>query len=148
MPHDESERSETSSGPVSQRTVLATQRTGMAFERTRFAADRTLMAWMRTAVALIGLGFTIYKFFQYLYQSGATAGGWQPHAPRAFAIALIGLGLVFLLVALIEYTRFLRVLSRKAKRRFPVAPPLIAAILLWIVGLLSLAAVMFRAGPI
>ncbi len=37
-----------------------------ARERSRAAADRTLMAWIRTALALIGFGFTIGKFYDYL----------------------------------------------------------------------------------
>jgi putative membrane protein len=131
-----------------QRTTLAEQRTTMAFDRTRFAADRTLMAWMRTAVSLIGLGFSIYKFFQYLSRSGMTDPDWTPSAPRALAIALILLGLAFLLVALIEHVRFMKRLSAAASQRFPVGPSLIAAILLWVVGLLALVAVLFRAGPV
>ena len=47
-------------------TELAQDRTGLAFERSRLASDRTTMAYMRTSVSLIGFGFTIYKFFQYL----------------------------------------------------------------------------------
>ena len=131
-----------------ERTALAEQRTDMAFARTRFAADRTLMAWMRTAVSLIGLGFSIYKFFQYLSGSGMTDANWTPSAPRALAIALILLGLAFLLVALIEHVRFMKHLSKAAGQRFPIGPSLIAAVLLWVVGLLALVAVLFRAGPI
>jgi putative membrane protein len=131
-----------------ERTTLAEQRTTMAFDRTRFAADRTLMAWMRTAVSLIGLGFSIYKFFQYLSQSGMTDANWTPSAPRALAIALILLGLAFLLVALIEHVRFMKRLSVGAGQRFPIGPSLIAAVLLWVVGLLALVAVIFRAGPV
>jgi putative membrane protein len=40
--------------------------TALALDRTLLAYDRTLMAWVRTATSLISLGFTIYKFFQYL----------------------------------------------------------------------------------
>ena len=41
----------------------------LARERSREAAERTLMAWIRTALALIGFGFTIAKFHDYLEQS-------------------------------------------------------------------------------
>ncbi len=41
----------------------------MARLRTSMASDRTLMAWVRTALSMISFGFTIYKFFQYLYES-------------------------------------------------------------------------------
>ncbi len=130
-----------------QRTELAEQRTGMAFERMRFAADRTLMAWMRTAVSFIGFGFSIYKFFQYLHNSGVTDRKWQPEAPRELAVALIGLGLMFLLIAVIEYARFLRKVTHYAHRKFPITPSLVASVLLWVVGLLALMAVIWRTGP-
>jgi hypothetical protein len=61
---------------------------------------------------------------------------------------LILLGLGFLLIALIENTRFLRQLSQDAGRRFPVSPSLIAAVALWVVGLLALIATILRAGPV
>ena len=49
------------------------------------------MAWIRTSLSMISFGFTIYKFFQYLRESGevvarggaaATWGSpWSPSAP-------------------------------------------------------------------
>jgi len=131
--------------PPDPRVGLAEERTDLAMARTRLAADRTLMAWMRTAVSLFGFGFSIYKFFQYLQQSGLAGAGWQPHAPRFLAMALIGMGLVFLLVALFEYRRFLRRLGEKARHSWPT---LTAAFLLWGLGLAALIAVIFRLGPI
>ena len=47
-------------------TVLAEERTNFALERTRIASERTLMAWIRTSISMIGFGFTIVKFFQYM----------------------------------------------------------------------------------
>ncbi|HMM77753.1 MAG TPA: DUF202 domain-containing protein [Gammaproteobacteria bacterium] len=38
--------------------------------RTLMAADRTSMAWTRTSLSLLGFGFTIYKVFQTLQESG------------------------------------------------------------------------------
>ena len=130
------------------RTDLAEQRTTMAFERTRFAGDRTLMAWMRTAVSLFGFGFTIYKFFEYLYRAGLTEPDWRPRAPRVLAILLIGLGLVFLLVAVVQYIGFLKRLSGASRRRFPISSTLIAAVFLWVLGLLALITTIFQAGPV
>ena len=47
-------------------TALARERTRLALERTAIAAKRTLMAWVRTSISMIGFGFSIYKFLQYL----------------------------------------------------------------------------------
>lgn len=44
-------------------TADPTQR---ALLRTRLAYERTLMAWIRSSISLIGFGFPIYKFFQYV----------------------------------------------------------------------------------
>ena len=135
-------------GPADRRTVLADERTEMAFERTRFAADRTLMAWMRTALALLGFGFSIYKFFQYLKQSGLAEGDWKPNAPRLLAIILMALGLIFLLAAMAEYVVFVRRLARVAGRPLPQSFSPYAAAILWLIGLLALMVVTFRAGPV
>lgn len=102
------------------------------------------MAWMRSAVSFIGFGFTIYKFFEYLQRSGMTHGGWHPKAPQRLAIALIGLGLICLLGAIVEYLSFVR----RLMRRIPMTFSLMIAVLLWVLGLFALIAVVFRAGPI
>lgn len=47
-------------------TALAKRRTELAIKRSAIASERTLMAWLRTAISMIGFGFSIYKFFQYL----------------------------------------------------------------------------------
>jgi len=47
-------------------TILAEERTDLALRRSLMAGERTLMAWIRTALSMIGFGFSIYKFFQYL----------------------------------------------------------------------------------
>lgn len=123
---------------------LAAQRTTLAVTRTRFAADRTLMAWMRTAVSFIGLGFTIYKFFEYLERSGMAKRDWHPSAPRRLAIALITLGLICLLAAIIEYLAFIK----RIAGRWPLNLSLGISVLLWVLGILALIAVIWRAGPI
>ena len=46
--------------------ALAVERTDWALDRTYMAADRTLMAWVRTSISMIGFGFTLYKFLQYI----------------------------------------------------------------------------------
>jgi putative membrane protein len=73
-------------------TDLAQQRTDLAVQRTIIAAERTLMAWIRTSISLIGFGFTIYKFFQYLRQSENVVGAVRPHSARNLGLTLIALG--------------------------------------------------------
>jgi len=78
--------------PKDRATVLAEERTDLALRRTVIAADRTLMAWVRTSLSMIGFGFTIFKFFQYMPEEIAAGNVRRPHAPRSFALTLITLG--------------------------------------------------------
>jgi putative membrane protein len=80
-------------------TVLAEQRTDMAVSRTRIAAGRTLMAWIRTSNSMIGFGFTIHKFFQYLPEEIAAGNIQRPYAPRNLGLTLIALGTLALAAA-------------------------------------------------
>jgi putative membrane protein len=120
--------------------------TDLAFERTRFAADRTLMAWIRTSISMIGFGFTIFKFFQYLRESSLLTGYWRPRGPRNLGLTLIALGTSFLVLAIAQYFLFLRRLSREADHRFPISTPLVAAVLLTALGLLALVDLLLRIG--
>jgi len=120
----------------------------LGYERTRLAADRTLMAWIRTSVSMISFGFSIYKFFQYLLESNLAAGHLQHQAPRNFGIALVGLGLFLLALAILEYFLFLRRLSQETGHKYPISMALVAAILLSGIGVLVLINLLFRMGPI
>ncbi|MGB0122630.1 MAG: DUF202 domain-containing protein, partial [Silvibacterium sp.] len=68
--------------PKDRGTVLAEQRTDLAMRRSIMASERTLMAWIRTALSMIGFGFTIYKFFQYLPEDIAAGKVARPQTPR------------------------------------------------------------------
>src|SRR5882672_10452232 len=70
-------------------TVLAEARTDLALQRTIMASERTLMAWIRTALSMIGFGFSIYKFFQYLPEEIAAGNIRRPQAPRNLGMSLI-----------------------------------------------------------
>jgi putative membrane protein len=85
------------------RTTLAHGRTDLAFERTQLAHERTLMAWVRTGTSLISFGFTIYKFFDYLNDGKPPAP--RLFGPREFAMAMIGIGLVALVFAILDHQR-------------------------------------------
>ncbi len=129
-------------------TPAAKEPVDLGYERTRLAADRTLMAWIRTSVSMISFGFSIYKFFQYLLESNLASGRLQHYAPRNFGVALVGLGMILLALAVIEYLLFLRNLSRETGQKYPISTALIAAILLSAVGVLVLLNLLFRIGPI
>src|SRR6516162_10266737 len=80
----------------------------LALERTRLAYERTLLAWVRTAVALISFGFTVYKFFQFLHQTEPVPPPQHLLGSRGFAMAMIGIGLIALLLATLEHRRHIK----------------------------------------
>jgi len=133
--------------PADVSTELAMERTELAYERNRLAGDRTLMAWMRTSLSMITFGFTIYKFFQYMRESGAVPGKWRPAGPRNLGLALIALGVALLVMAMVENILFMRRLSKAAHRKYPKSTALIAALLFSLLGLFALVSILFRTGP-
>src|SRR5215475_11939762 len=96
--------SKSSSAEIS--TELSSRRTGMSFQRTRMSADRTLMSVMRTAISLIGLGFTVYQFFERLQPSGKLVSAGS-HATRNFGVTLIWLGIGVLTMGIVYHARFM-----------------------------------------
>lgn len=67
------------------------------------------MAWVRTSVSLITFGFTMYKAFEYLGQhENVTARLRSLAEARHFGIAMIGIGVGALLIALVEHLRQVR----------------------------------------
>jgi putative membrane protein len=126
---------------------MAEERTNLAYERSRLAADRTLMAWMRTSLSMISFGFTIFKFFQYLKESGAFSG-FASQRPRNFGSALVIAGTVLLGFAVVEYISFINRLNKEGGRRFHVSTAFVAAFLLSFMGLIALGNMLFRIGPL
>src|SRR5688572_12509692 len=96
--------------------ALAVDRTDWALDRTFMAADRTLMAWVRTAISMIGFGFTLYKFLQYIHQQ-KPEGLPSLDGPRNLGLAFIGLGLVSLVIAVIQDWHYTRRLQSEHRRR-------------------------------
>jgi len=126
-------------------TALAEERTDVALDRTRMAAERTLMAWIRTTLSMISFGFTIYKFFQYLQQTG-TAAGWRPQAPRNLGLSLVILGTGMLVLAIVQHWVFLKRLRQRSGRRMPVSLALVAAFFITLLGLFALSNLLFKIG--
>ena len=96
----------------------------------RLAYERTILAWVRTALSMIGFGFTIAKFFDYL--------GTRPDTPAPFlgaqavGMTMIGIGLISTVFALVQI--------REVRSAYPGTPRSQAAILAAIVCVLGIAA--------
>ncbi len=116
--------------------------TRLAADRTRLAYERTLMAWVRTATSLISFGFTIYKFFQ--FEAGRTAPVNDLLSPRAFAMLMIGTGLVALSFSVIEHRHNIRMLEAEFGPARRSVAGLVASIVA-VMGLLAFVATLFHA---
>lgn len=126
---------------IDQRTPGLDRSTILAYDRTRQSYDRTMLSWVRTATSLITFGFAIYNFHRIVtgdQPSGRLIG------PHEFALVMVGIGLVALLLAMIEYRRDVRAL----KRQYPEIPcsrlPGAVALLVSVLGLVALIAIIFR----
>jgi putative membrane protein len=127
-------------------TVLAEERTDLALHRTIIAAERTLMAWVRTALSMIGFGFTIYKFFQYLPQDIATGNIRRPQAPRNLGLTLITLGTLALVAAAWQHRSFLNEIGMSQKRHI-WSISFVVAIFVVLIGAIAFYGVLLRSGP-
>jgi putative membrane protein len=136
-------------------TELARRRTGMSFQRTRMSADRTLMSVIRTSLSLIGFGFTIAQVFQKLRDQDIIT---KAAAPRNFGLALVGLGIVMLVLGIIYHIQFMLGLRnlRESMREeglvhgetvFPLSLTLITALILLIIGVAAIVSMAFHVGP-
>ena len=139
-----------------ERTQMSTGRTGMSFERTRLSVERTTMSVIRTALSLIGFGFTIFQFFGHLKESQLIAA--SSHAPRNFGTALVALGLLLLTLGIAYHVWTMHGLRDDrdnmqragllgAGRRH-VSMALVAAVGLWMLGLLAIVHMVFGFGTL
>lgn len=132
--------------------VSPTASSHFAWLRTRLALERTLMAWARTSVSLIGFGFTIVQFFERVQSTASpSVPVLLPEAPRNFGLALIGSGVLGLVVSLWQYYRGLHYLW--SDQFLPVAgveehrmmtPIMWVAIILILVGVFAFLVVLFH----
>jgi len=127
-------------------TILAEERTDLALRRTIIAAERTLMAWIRTALSMIGFGFTIYKFFQYLPAQLAAGNVRRPEAPRNLGLTLIALGTVALAAAAWGHRRYLNELGVSQKRHI-WSISFVVAIFVVLTGMIAFYGVLLHSGP-
>jgi putative membrane protein len=132
--------------PKDRGTVLAEERTDLALQRTIIAAERTLMAWIRTALSMIGFGFTIYKFFQYLPEEIAAGNIQRPQAPRNLGLSLIALGSLALSAATWQHWNFLKQLgASRARQVWSIS--FVVAIMVILIGVITFYGVLLRHGP-
>jgi putative membrane protein len=117
--------------------------TQLAVERTLLAHERTLMAWVRTAASLISFGFTIYKFFEGMRQTGQIKGGTHLLGSRNFAFLMISIGLIALIMASIQHLRDAKKLKMQYQIQFR-SVALWVAILIALLGAVGLLAVIFN----
>jgi putative membrane protein len=127
-------------------TVLAEKRTNLAIKRSTIAAERTLMAWIRTAISMIGFGFTIYKFFQYLPSDLATGKLTHPYATRNLGLSLIALGTLALAAAIWQYQTFLKEIGVSDVHHL-WSISFIVAVAVVLIGILAFYGVLMRHGP-
>jgi putative membrane protein len=132
--------------PRDRGTVLAEERTDLALRRTIIAAERTLMAWIRTALSMIGFGFSIYKFFQYLPEEIAAGNIQRPQAPRNLGLSLIALGTLALAAATWQHRKFLSEIgSPQGRHTWSIS--FVVAIVTILIGLITFYGVLLRHGP-
>jgi uncharacterized membrane protein YidH (DUF202 family) len=127
-------------------TVLAEERTDLAIKRTVMASERSLMAWIRTTISMVGFGFTIYKFFQYLPEEIAKGNIPRPQTPRNLGLSLIALGTLALAAAAWQHRRFLNEIGATQGRHL-WSISFIVAILVVLIGVLTFYGVLLRHGP-
>ena len=108
-----------------------------ALVRTVFSSEQTLMSWIRTALSLFTFGFSIAQFFHYLdkrQDNIQLAAG-----PRRLGIALICVGILVLLLAMVEHVLRLRKMKKQGLPANSVSfLPIGSAIALLMIGLAAL----------
>jgi putative membrane protein len=132
--------------------VRTTAESHFSWIRTRLSLERTMLSWIRTSIALLGFGFTIVKFFEYLNTIPGAKPAVLPESPRYFGLALIAAAVAVLAIAVWQYRWSLGYLWGAPYDRIAGArhdrmntPVLAVCVGLMLVGLATFAAVLARA---
>jgi putative membrane protein len=115
----------------------------LALERTYLAYERTLMAWIRTAASLITLGFTLYKFFQFLHDHEPAGGTHHILGARLYGMLMIGIGVITLTLATWQHQQSAKAL-RAQYHHAPLSLALVLAALISALGIVALVAAFFQ----
>ncbi|MEQ9811775.1 MAG: DUF202 domain-containing protein [Azospirillaceae bacterium] len=134
--------------------VRTTSDSHFSWIRTRLSLERTLMSWARTAVALIGFGFTIVKFFEQFNQAQDVEPARYVNAPRLLGLAMILVGVVALLISIFQYHQSMKYLWQEhfrviagIREGHALWTPLVAvSVVLLVIGLLAFLSILFRIG--
>jgi putative membrane protein len=110
------------------------------------AGERTLMAWIRTAISMIGFGFTICKFFQYMPEEIAARNVLHPRAARNLGLTLVALGSLALLAAAWQHWNFLQEIGA-SQTRHELSISFVVAIAVIFIGFLAFIGILLRRGP-
>lgn len=133
-------------GQTDRRNVLAQERTDLALKRSVIAADRTLMAWIRTAISMIGFGFSIFKFFQYLPSGVGKGNIVHPNAPRNIGLTLIMLGTLALAGAMWQHWNFRKEIGASRLHHMRSISLIVATVVV-VIGVLAFYGVLMHHGP-
>jgi putative membrane protein len=104
------------------------------------------MAWIRTALSMIGFGFSIYKFFQYLPEEIAAGNIRRPQAPRNLGLTLIALGTLALSAAAWQHRSFLNKIGASHGRHV-WSVSFVVAMAVILIGIATFYGVLLRHGP-
>ncbi len=107
-----------------------------------------MMAVLRTGLSFISFGFTIYKFLQYVRESGGDNSPIRANGPRYMGLTLIGIGLFVLAAGSWQHWSLLRELQRESDQKLPWSVSLAGSLLLGMLGLLAFLTLLVRMGPL
>jgi putative membrane protein len=94
---------------------------------------------------MIGFGFSIYKFFQYLPEDVATGNIRRPQAPRNLGLSLIALGTLALAAAAWQHRHFLREIGASQRQHRSIS--FVVAVFVILIGVITFYGVLLRKGP-
>jgi putative membrane protein len=80
-----------------------------ALVRTALSSEQTLMSWVRTALSMVTFGFSIAQFFYFLAERQNDVD--FSVGPSRLGIALISVGILVLVLAVIEHVLRIRALK-------------------------------------
>jgi len=144
--------SDLQAGPQSDRFATnVTTDSHFSWLQTQLALENTMLAWIHTAVTMIGFGFAIVQFFDYLHELPGGRTALLPNAPWLLGLALISCGVLVLMTALWNYRWMRRYL--KSGDFAPIAglldkrmhaPVYTVAIVLTLIGIFAFFAVLLH----
>jgi len=94
---------------------------------------------------MIGFGFGIYKFFQYVPDNMSVSKIRHPNAPRNLGLTLIALGTLALAAGAWQHRKLLKDIG--APERWHVSVSFAMAIAVVLIGCLTFYGVLLREGP-